>query len=274
MLDADEDDIMDFAEKHFAEGRTREWNWNGRQIRNAFQTAAALAEFESHNDQHEGPVRSKLRIKHFKLVAQAAEQFDEYIQSIDDNPTATRNLHNGVRNDRFVAEDFEFGQRDPDKLQPSVPVRGPGSRRMRTDDEEEGPEAPVRPQPVHSKRKQKARDNLRDSYLPESIPVSQAQPADRRQPRREHQAPHDKPYSTKYINGYPTPDSSSQIVFEDQSQSRRVIAGERTQRTRAPERSLDSRASLQARRPQPEPEYKEPEHSEDDSEEENWDGDE
>ncbi|KAL8919436.1 MAG: hypothetical protein Q9172_004978 [Xanthocarpia lactea] len=274
MLDADEEDIMDFAEKHFAKGRKREWNWNGRQIRNAFQTAAALAEFESHNDHHEVPVRSKLRIKHFKLVAQAAEQFDEYIQSIDTLTTATRNLHKGVRNDRFAAEDFEFGHRDPDKLEPSVPARGLGPRQRPSHDEEEGLEAPVRPQPVHSNRTQKARDNQRDSYLPESIPFSQARSPERRQPRQNRQAPHDRPHSTKYFGGYPTPDSASQVVYEDQSQSRRVIADEKRQRTRAPQRSLDPRASLQARRPQPEPEYEEPEHSEDDSEEDDWNGDE
>ncbi|KAL8857198.1 MAG: hypothetical protein Q9178_006253 [Gyalolechia marmorata] len=272
MLDADEDDIMDFAEKHFTRGRKREWNWNGRQIRNAFQTAAALAEFESQDDQHEGPVRSKLRIKHFKLVAQAAEQFDEYIQSIANIPTG--NLSKGVRNDRFAAEDFEFGHRDPDKLEPSVPARGLGPRQRPSHDEEEGPEAPVRPQPVHSNRTQKARDNQRDSYLPESIPFSQARSPERRQPRQNRQAPYDRSSSTKYISGYPTPDSSSQVAYEDQSQSRRVVAGERTQRTRAPERSLNSRASLQGRRQQPEPEYEEPEHSDDDSEEEDWDGDE
>ena len=274
MVNADEDDIIAFAENHFDEGHKKDLNWNGRQIRNAFQTAAALAESEAHKDHHEGVIHSRLRTRHFKLVAKAAEHFDRYIQSIDEFTTAERNMHKGVRNDGFRAEEIKFGQPDPDMLERSVSARNHGFRQRPSHYEEEEPEAPVQPQRMPSKRTKSLRDNGRDNYLTADIPFSQARSPERRQPRQNRQAPHDTSYSTKYFGGYPTPDSTSQVVYEDQSQSRRVIADEKRQRTRAPQRSLDPRSSLQARQPQPEPEYAEPERTEDDSEEEDWEGDE
>ncbi|KAL2214617.1 hypothetical protein CC79DRAFT_1264984 [Sarocladium strictum] len=66
--------------------------WNGRQIRNAFQTAMALAEFHATNDdaaipprlsrkdskkgQTKGPL---LDVGHFKLIADATLQFNDYL---------------------------------------------------------------------------------------------------------------------------------------------------------------------------------------------------
>jgi hypothetical protein len=58
-------------------------HWNGRQIRNAFQTAIALA----HWDYHEEPEnlrsgRPTLRAKHFRRVGQITAHFDDYISSM------------------------------------------------------------------------------------------------------------------------------------------------------------------------------------------------
>ncbi|KAF7542003.1 hypothetical protein G7054_g139 [Neopestalotiopsis clavispora] len=67
----DEDAILDFAEMHYKEheyGR-----WNGRQIRNACQTALALAEFESEKD------TVFLKPRHFKKVQEAYLDFARYL---------------------------------------------------------------------------------------------------------------------------------------------------------------------------------------------------
>ncbi|KAK4971270.1 hypothetical protein LTR66_011426 [Elasticomyces elasticus] len=48
--------------------------WNGRQIRNAFQTAVALAEFEAKDS------LPHLRWQHFQTVAIASDEFDEYLR--------------------------------------------------------------------------------------------------------------------------------------------------------------------------------------------------
>ncbi|SPO05931.1 uncharacterized protein DNG_08620 [Cephalotrichum gorgonifer] len=66
--------------------------WNGRQIRNAFQTAVALAEF-SHKYHESKRSSSKkgsgkkarepeLNVKHFKTIAEASLEFDEYMNDV------------------------------------------------------------------------------------------------------------------------------------------------------------------------------------------------
>ncbi|KAI4604109.1 hypothetical protein KJ359_000237 [Pestalotiopsis sp. 9143b] len=71
ILTIDEDAILDFAEAHYKGHRYG--RWNGRQIRNACQTALALAEFEAKQD------AVFLRPKHFKKVQQAYLDFSRYL---------------------------------------------------------------------------------------------------------------------------------------------------------------------------------------------------
>lgn len=55
-------------------------HWNGRQIRNAFQTAVALAEFEARKENKPGPEVTK---SHFRRVAKATKEFDEYLMQVN-----------------------------------------------------------------------------------------------------------------------------------------------------------------------------------------------
>ena len=98
MMTADKKDIISFAKSQYRVGTETKANWNGRQIRNAFQTAAALAEFEAQRaeDSQIGPepkraVQAKLHSGHFQIVADAALQFDLYLNDIDDNTELDRN---------------------------------------------------------------------------------------------------------------------------------------------------------------------------------------
>ncbi len=71
------DQILDFAKKHFEElNASRVGCWNGRQIRNAFQTAIALAEYKAQATGRE-PV---LSADHFEDVAKASFEFDDYLR--------------------------------------------------------------------------------------------------------------------------------------------------------------------------------------------------
>ena len=63
--------------------------WNGRQIRNAFQTAIALAEYdfqaeckESKEQNKATPLRPVLEKSHFKAVARASAEFDNYLAGV------------------------------------------------------------------------------------------------------------------------------------------------------------------------------------------------
>ncbi|KAL9606341.1 MAG: hypothetical protein Q9179_000467 [Wetmoreana sp. 5 TL-2023] len=75
-LQVESKEIYEYAKGHYKErykkGRT---TWNGRQIKNAFQTAVALAEFDANKRQG----KAVLTLEHFKVVAKASEDFDEYL---------------------------------------------------------------------------------------------------------------------------------------------------------------------------------------------------
>jgi hypothetical protein len=93
----DKDDILEYASEHFAYRKDRGLvPWDGRQIRNAFQTALALAEFE----QDDGKAVN-LTKDHFEKVTHASEEFDNYLQDTrngaDDLDWAKQKLE---RNDR------------------------------------------------------------------------------------------------------------------------------------------------------------------------------
>ncbi|KAL8688805.1 MAG: hypothetical protein Q9218_005370 [Villophora microphyllina] len=96
-MEVEADEIYEYARTHYRElhkkGKT---TWNGRQIKNAFQTAIALAEFDA-NQRQGKPV---LALEHFKVVAQAAEDFDDYLYG----------LHGGTEGDlakRYMQRDDE-----------------------------------------------------------------------------------------------------------------------------------------------------------------------
>ncbi|KAI0132944.1 P-loop containing nucleoside triphosphate hydrolase protein [Xylariales sp. AK1849] len=70
-IDIHHDKIIKFAKKNW-----ETLSWNGRQIRNAFQTAIALAEFDVRDGNGKQAVMSK---KQFKTIAKASMQFDDYL---------------------------------------------------------------------------------------------------------------------------------------------------------------------------------------------------
>lgn len=90
--------IVDFALRHFEENKKRNTRWNGRQIRNAFQTAIALAEYEAAAAQ-KSP--ATLEVGHFETVAEASLQFDMYIAETIGADAGQRALLERTRADNF-----------------------------------------------------------------------------------------------------------------------------------------------------------------------------
>ncbi|KAL8687148.1 MAG: hypothetical protein Q9224_005239, partial [Gallowayella concinna] len=78
-LTVDGEEIYAYAKQHYKalvkKGKT---TWNGRQIKNAFQTAIALAEFDANKRE----VKATLTSEQFQVVAQASEDFDDYLYSL------------------------------------------------------------------------------------------------------------------------------------------------------------------------------------------------
>ncbi|KAJ4322448.1 hypothetical protein N0V84_004804 [Fusarium piperis] len=83
-IDIDKYGIGSFATKHFNEYPHA--RWNGRQIRNACQTALALAEFEAQGNSHEAIVNPdavvKLEVEHFNTVRNAYVEFTKYMDDL------------------------------------------------------------------------------------------------------------------------------------------------------------------------------------------------
>ena len=75
--------IEDYAESHW-KNTPESGRWNGRQIKNAFQAATALAEWDhfQHTGGNPNPDGPLLTQKHFKTVAKASAHFDDYLAKV------------------------------------------------------------------------------------------------------------------------------------------------------------------------------------------------
>lgn len=83
-----DEQIKAFAKHHWKNG-SDDRRWNGRQIRNAFQTAIALAEYEYHEKCKEceetgdkKPIKPALLDRHFQAVADTSAEFSDYLTSV------------------------------------------------------------------------------------------------------------------------------------------------------------------------------------------------
>lgn len=98
-IEIDEMGIGGFAAQHFtAHPQAR---WNGRQIRNACQTALALAEFEAQGNSHEDILRPDaiitLGVKQFEVVRNAYLKFSNYMNALYGSNSARRAKEAKVR---------------------------------------------------------------------------------------------------------------------------------------------------------------------------------
>ncbi len=95
-FDADVKRITKYARRHYRTlEKSKRTTWNGRQIKNAFQTAIALAEFDAKTENRSKPT---LSTKHFEVVARASEGFDYYLSMIH-GADADRAKREGMRFD-------------------------------------------------------------------------------------------------------------------------------------------------------------------------------
>ena len=103
--EVDRKGILKFASKHYKELAESETTWNGRQIRNAFQTAIALAEWDAYQSQlkFKSPVPLKPRLEpgHFEQVAKASKHFDAYLKETQVGTMSDLASDNRERRDDF-----------------------------------------------------------------------------------------------------------------------------------------------------------------------------
>ncbi|KAK4104434.1 hypothetical protein N658DRAFT_521097 [Parathielavia hyrcaniae] len=125
LLTISKQEILRFAERHFNHHYQMEeqW-WDGRQIRNAFQIAYSLAEFEllrpndkahgghganpaSNNDPNrvapqQAPGEVRLGARHFEMVAQTIAKFEDYLLQATTMSDRDRAKKMRIRRDDYV----------------------------------------------------------------------------------------------------------------------------------------------------------------------------
>ncbi|KAI5919615.1 hypothetical protein F4810DRAFT_686268 [Camillea tinctor] len=101
LIDLEHNEILDYAEEFFNEQMESNSGigpvWNGRQIRNAFQSAVALAGYK-----HQGTEKIELKREHFSKVAKVSRQFNNYLWSIHCKSDADKAMTWGIRHDRWA----------------------------------------------------------------------------------------------------------------------------------------------------------------------------
>lgn len=97
-ITVDSSSILKWAERHF-HNNEEFGRWNGRQIRNAFQTAASLAHYDALNPEaaEPGVKPGFLNEVHFNKVAQATRQFDQYMTRVNRATDAELARKQGIR---------------------------------------------------------------------------------------------------------------------------------------------------------------------------------
>ncbi|KAL4795301.1 hypothetical protein BDV19DRAFT_398964 [Aspergillus venezuelensis] len=114
------DDIQKFAKDHYRNSNPQQ-RWNGRQIRNAFHIAVAIAEdraLEKNKEEAQNGEQRKhipvLRASYFKLVETASTKFDDYLHEVHGMGQRDVAKQNSNRNDDWRA-DTEGGSRQYQK---------------------------------------------------------------------------------------------------------------------------------------------------------------
>ncbi|GLA61841.1 hypothetical protein AtubIFM54640_002374 [Aspergillus tubingensis] len=90
----DRKEILDFARRLWKDG----YRWNGRQIKNALQTAVALAEWDKIKNNPNSEACPELKVEHFDTVAKANAHFESYLTQVRTSDD-TRAKYNALRRD-------------------------------------------------------------------------------------------------------------------------------------------------------------------------------
>lgn len=120
-FDFDPADILQFADSHWQSNindKKLDRQWNGRQIKNACQTAMALANWDFHEGGlHKTLQRPSLQTKHFTDVAVTSAHFDDYLVSVyEANHYSLAASENHLRKDtaqKLKSKNLQWASKNP-----------------------------------------------------------------------------------------------------------------------------------------------------------------
>ncbi|XXG99264.1 hypothetical protein Hte_005601 [Hypoxylon texense] len=135
-VEFDRHELLEFAEEHYQQHHKKRTTWNGRQIRNAFQTAIALGQYErtakmkkKHltSDEALASGKDKWRVvkltrKNLETIAETAYDFDKYMNAVHKYPDADIAKAEQLRYDDFS----ESSQEEESSVQESRAARRKG----------------------------------------------------------------------------------------------------------------------------------------------------
>jgi hypothetical protein len=117
-MEVNKQEILDFARWHFYQHVGQSTTWNGRQIRNACMTAAALAEHEALDGCNQNDMRTpthgevsqtaRLEIRHFEKVDTAVQEFHGYMADVCGDDFAGVARMRGERADEYRPQQQDF----------------------------------------------------------------------------------------------------------------------------------------------------------------------
>ncbi len=147
----------------------KELRWNGRQIRNTFQTALALAEFQS-----KGPgteiKKLKVSLRHFEIVANASTEFNKYLKAVhgfDEDRVAKRDLIRAAEYSPSTPklypgkEDFSDSSSDSDDSSDDVKTKK-GKKKAASSDESDSGSGSDSSSESEAEKKKKAKKKSKD----------------------------------------------------------------------------------------------------------------
>lgn len=175
-IEVEHDQILNWAVDHWR--RNKKMRWNGRQIRNACQTALALAEYDAQNPtgstpdeaagQEDGTVEKaakiNLTIGHLETVAKAYLEFMRYLHEIYGKDSERRAKAMGIRAREFSMKNWASPQEPPPQEEEDDDE---------SDDEATGTEATQKNDPMAQQLSGQAKD--KGKSVPEASAPNMAQ---------------------------------------------------------------------------------------------------
>lgn len=167
----DEDSLLQYAKKHYRKHSHNGTTWNGRQIRNAFQTAIGMGQYERLKKRQEAerrgeaPDRStrfiRLSVASFKTVAETANDFEKYIIKTRGDDRERAAMHQFRRDDPRRERQPKKSYRTPFSMyhtdQDTGASRAGGSRRYAEASTSPGPKWTAKGKEVRRKATRGAR---------------------------------------------------------------------------------------------------------------------
>lgn len=110
-MEVNRDHILQFARDHFENNVEKSTRWNGRQIRNACQAAAALAEHEAfgsndgiHTPEPGAPLPvARLEVRHFQKIDSTVREFHDYMTNVQGDDFSAVAKMKSERDDEYVS---------------------------------------------------------------------------------------------------------------------------------------------------------------------------